>query len=134
MTPRNWTIAGLVALLVVFLVSFLPQYVKASRLSGELRAARQEYSKGQLRDLASVMYFQATQKNYGLATATSSRFFNRAREVAGETSDSASRKAIEDLAGFRDKVTAGLAKGDPAVLNDLQALFVKTRQATGTTD
>ena len=35
---------------------------------------------------------------------------------------------------FRDKITAGLAKGDPGVLNDLQALFVKTRQATGVVD
>jgi hypothetical protein len=34
--------------------------------------------------------------------------------------------------GVRDQITAELAKGDPAVLNDLQNLFLKTRQATGT--
>jgi len=131
---RTWIIIGAALLLVVFLVSFLPEYVKASRLSSELHEARQENSMGQLRDLAAQVYFQAIQKNYGLAAVTSTRFFNRVREVAGAMPDSSSRKALEDLAIFRDKITAGLAKGDPAVLNDLQALFVKTRQTTGSPD
>ena len=131
---RTWI--GIVAalLLVVFLVSFLPPYIKASRLSGELREARQENSMAQLRDLAAQAYFQAIQKNYGLSGETSARFFSRVREVAGQAPDANRRKAIEDLAMFRDKITAGLAKGDPGVLNDLQALFVKTRQATGVVD
>jgi hypothetical protein len=128
---RTWIIAGVALLLVVFLVSFLPPYVKATRLSNDLREARQENSMGQLRDLAAQAYFQAIQKNYGLAAGTSSRFFNRVPEVAGQMTDPGRRKSIEDLVSFRDKITAGLAKGDPSVLNDLQALFVKTRQATG---
>jgi len=131
---RTWIVTGAALLLVVFLVSFLPQYIKATRLSGELHEARQENKMCELRDLAAQAYFQAIQKNYGLATGTSTRFFNRSREVAGQMPDASSRKAIEDLASFRDKVTAGLAKGDPGVLNDLQPLLVKTRQATGRPD
>src|SRR6266481_5103051 len=45
-------ITGAALLLVVFLVSFLPPYVKSTRLNGELREARQENSMGVLRDLA----------------------------------------------------------------------------------
>jgi hypothetical protein len=121
-------IAGVGLLLTVFLVSFLPPYIKSTRLNGELREARQENSMSELRDLAAQAYFQAIQKNYGLAGGTSTRFFNKVQQDASRS------KAIADLASFRDKVTAGLAKGDPGVLNDLQALFVKTRQATGRAD
>ena len=121
-------IAGVGLLLIVFLVSFLPPYIKSTRLNDELREARQENSMSELRDLAAQVYFQAIQKNYGLAAGTSARFFNKVQQ------DASSSKAIADLASFRDKITAGLAKGDPAVLNDLQALFVKTRQATGRPD
>jgi hypothetical protein len=52
------------------------------------------------------------------------------REVANQTPDASSRKALEDLLTLRDRVTAELAKGDTAAMADLQELFVKTRQAT----
>lgn len=131
---KNWIVGGAALLLAVFVVSFLPQYVKATRLSSELRQTREECDMGQLRDLVALTYFQATQKNYGLAAATSARFFNRLGEVASQAPDANRKKAISDLASFRDRITAGLAKGDPAVVNDLQTLFVKTRQATGSPD
>ena len=38
--------------------------------------------------------------------------------------------ALDGCVFLRDPITAELAKGDPGVLSDLQALFVKTRQAT----
>jgi hypothetical protein len=44
--------------------------------------------------------------------------------------DANSRKALEDLLIPRDKVTAQLAKGDAGALNDLQTLFLNTRQET----
>ena len=37
---------------------------------------------------------------------------------------------MESLLPSRDKVTAQLAKGDAAVMADLQDLFAKTREAT----
>ena len=52
------------------------------------------------------------------------------REVANQTPDASSRKALEDLLALRDRVTAELAKGDTAAMADLQELFDKTRQAT----
>jgi hypothetical protein len=127
---RNRIILAAVLLIFVFGAGFLPQYAKAKRLKNELRQARQENSLAQLRDLAALAYLQASQKNYGLAAGTSTRFFNRTREVANQTPDSSGRKPLEDLMGLRDKITAGLAKGDPGALNDVQILFVKTRQAT----
>jgi hypothetical protein len=127
---KNKVIGAAIALIAVFLVGFIPSYVKANRLENELRQSRQYGAGAELRDLIALAYVQANQKNYGLAAETSSRFFNRAREVASQTQDASRRKALEDLLASRDKVTAQLAKGDAAVTGDLLELFNKTRQAT----
>src|SRR5690348_6655842 len=103
---RAIIVAGLIV--VVFLVSFLPQFIRATRLENELHRMQQESGMCELRDLAALAYFQATQKNYGLATSTSGRFFNRLREVASQAPDSR-KKDLDDLISFRDRITAGLA-------------------------
>jgi len=127
---KNKTIVAAIALIAVFLVGFVPQYVKVKRLENELRQSRQEAAGAELRDLIGFAYVQASQKNYGLTAETSSRFFNRVREVANQTQDANRRKGLEDLLALRDSVTAALAKGDAAVMGDLQQLFVKARLAT----
>jgi hypothetical protein len=127
---QNKIIVAALALIAVFLVGFVPQYVKANRLEKELRQCRHENAGAQLRDLIGLAYVQASQKNYGLAAETSSRFFKRVREVANQTPDANRRKAQENLLALRDKITAELAKGDAAVMGDLQELFVKTREST----
>ena len=131
---NNKVIVAAIAVIVVFLLGFVPQYVKVNRLESELRTARQEGAGAQLRDLIGLAYVQANQKNFGLAAESSSRFFGRVREAANQTQDAASRKSLEDLLALRDKVTAELAKGDAAAMGDLQDLFVKTRQATATSE
>jgi hypothetical protein len=93
-----------IALVAVFLLGFVPQYIKANRLETELRQFRQEIGGAQLRDLIGLAYVQANQKNYGLAAETSSRFFSRVREMANQTQDASSRKAQEDLLALRDRV------------------------------
>ncbi len=119
-----------VALIAVFLVGFIPSYVKANRLENELRQSRQDGAGAELRELVALAYIQANQKNYGLAADTSRQFFQRAQEMASQTQDAGRRKALEDLLASRDQVTAQLAKGDAAVMGDLLELFNKTRQAT----
>jgi hypothetical protein len=128
---NNKIIVAAVALIAVFLLGFVPSYVKANRLENELHQSRQDGAGAELRDLIALAYVQANQKNYGLAAETSTQFFNRAREVASQTQDASRRKALEDLLALRDRVTAQLAKGDAAVTGDLLELFSKTRQATG---
>ncbi len=128
---RNKIIIGAIVLVAAFLLGFIPQFARARRLEGELRAARQASAGAELRDLAGLAYVQASQKNYGLAAGTSGRFFNRAREAAGQSANASGRKALEEILSSRDRITAELAKGDASVLTDLQDLFLKTRQATG---
>jgi hypothetical protein len=131
---KNQTIVVIVLLIVVFLAGFVPQYIKVKRLQNDLSAARRENALEQLRDLAGLALVQASQKNNGLAAATSQQFFSRTREVANRAPDINGRKALEDLLTSQDKITAELAKGDPEALGDLQVLFEKTRQASGSTD
>jgi len=117
-------------MVVVFLLGFLPQFVKAKRLENELRVERQQNTLAQLRDLVGLAYLQTTQKNYGLAAGTSTRFFSRVEELVNQTGDDRFRKSLQDLLSFRDRITAELAKADPAVVGDLQNLFLKTREVT----
>ena len=128
---KNTIIVAGVLAIAAFLAGFLPSYAKGKRLENDLRQAQQENRLAQLRDLAGVAYLEASQKNYGLAAGASARFFERTREVAAQTPQSGGRTALQDLLSGQDKITALLAKGDPAVLDNLQTLFVKTRQATG---
>jgi hypothetical protein len=81
--------------------------------------------------LIGLAYVQANQKNYGIAAATTARFFNRVREVSNQTADENARKTFEGLLNSRDAITAALAKGEAGVVGDLGDLFVKTRKATG---
>jgi hypothetical protein len=117
-------------MVVVFLLGFLPQFVKAKRLENELRVEKQQNTLAQLRDLVGLAYLQTTQKNYGLAAGTSTRFFSRVEELVNQTGDDRFRKSLQDLLSFRDRITAELAKADPAAVGDLQNLFLKTREVT----
>src|SRR5215468_2113510 len=107
---KNRVIIAAAVLAGVFLVGFIPQYLKANRLDTELRQARQANVAAELRDLIGLAYVQANQKNYGLAAATTARFFNRVRDVGNQTADPNARKGLESLLVARDKVTAALAK------------------------
>jgi hypothetical protein len=127
---KNKAVVIAVALVAVFLLGFVPQYVRATRLDSELRQSREAYAGAELRDLIGLAYLQANQKNYGLAAETSGRFFSRVPEIAKNTQDPTLRKGIDDLLAPRDRITAELAKGDAAVVGELQDLFIKTRAAT----
>lgn len=127
---RNRIILAGALLILAFLGGFLPSYAKGKRLENELREAKQENRLAELRDLACLAYLQASQQDYGMAAGTSTRLFDRTREVADQTPDSAGRNSLMGLLILRDPVTAKLATGDSEVLNELRALAVKTRQAT----
>ena len=105
-----------------------PGYIRERQYEKELRGARQENSIYEMRDLASLAWLQAMQKDYGLAAATSTRFFNRTRELANQTSGEHDKKALQNILSLRDSTSAKLARGDSGVVTDLQALVVKTRE------
>jgi hypothetical protein len=122
-------IAGAAALVVAFLLGFVPQYREAGGLRGELREAREQVGSlqlkarlAELRDLASLTYLESNARNYGVARQHSTKLFTLSTEIAGETSDQGLRSLLSEIAQERDHITAGLAEGKGAVQLDIEKL------------
>jgi hypothetical protein len=134
---RNRLVLWLVLLVAGFLAGFIPQYLKAERSSAELSNTKQQLAScraetrlSQLRDTAAMMYLEATRKNYGTAEEHSRRFFDQVQQATTQTADPAVKKALDDVLKLRDPITAALAKGDPAVLSDLQLVLTNIEAGT----
>jgi hypothetical protein len=134
---RNRLILWLVLLVAGFLAGFIPQYAKIQRSSSELSSTKQQLAScrvetqlSQLRDTAAMMYLEATRKNYGIAEEHSRRFFDQVQQATTQTADLAVRKTLDDVLKLRDPITASLAKGDPAVLSDLQLALTNIEAGT----
>jgi hypothetical protein len=135
---RKRSIALVVLLLVVaFLLGFFPQYLRARRIEQQLQESGQQLAQcrlqnelSQVRDLSSMMYFETTRKNYGVAGGYASQFFDRTQSVANTVQDAKLGNALREVLNSRDPVTAGLAQGDPGVLSELQAVLGKIFEAT----
>lgn len=127
---KNKVLVYALVLIAVFLLGFLPPYMRASGLQAELRQSADELRRAEVRDLAAMASVQAAQKNYGLASQTTTSFFNRAREAAVATENPARRQALEGLMKDRDSITAALAKGDPGAVQMLQSMYLNARAAT----
>jgi hypothetical protein len=125
-----------VGLLVAgFLSGYLLQYATLHRVQGELAAStsqlgscREGEQSSRLRDTATMMYLEAAQKNYGKAGEYSRMFFDQAQQRVSSTNDPVLRSLLVDTLATRDQITAGLAKGDDAVLSELQPVLVKLEQ------
>ena len=133
---KNKLILWLVLLVIGFLAGFIPQYLETRRVRFALREANEERNScrsglatSQLGNIAAMLYLEATRKNYGTAGEYSSRLFTQIQQVLSTTADSPVKAALTDVLGARDTVTADLARGDPAVVTDLQPIVTKLEQA-----
>src|SRR5512146_556696 len=134
---RNRLVLWLVLLVAGFLAGFVPQYLKAERRAAELATTKQQLDScrvetqlSQLRDIAAMMYLEATRKNYGIAQKHSQRFFDQVQQATAQTTDPAVKTTLEGILKLRDPITATLAKGDAAVLSDLQLVLTNIEAGT----
>lgn len=130
MNRQTLLIAGGALIVAAFLLGFVPQYLKARDLDSQLGAARQQLSaeseKSQMDQLALLcgyVYLETNLKNYGLASQSSTKFFNRVQVMTGQAPDSNRQAFLQASLAKRDLVTGGLAKGDPSTLAAVQDLF-----------
>ena len=119
-----------------FLVGFVPESFRAGQLSRNLSATRQQYtscefdsSLSDAGNLLAMCYLEANNRNYGTAADYSSRYFDKMQKLADQTQDENLKGSIQEILGTRDKITAALAKGDPAVVDQLGSLLSKTYKA-----
>ena len=134
---RNRLILWLVLLLAGFLAGLIPQYMKTQRSNTELSNTKQQLAScrvetqlSQLLGTAAMTYLEATRKNYGLAEEHSRRFFDQVQQATTQAAGPAVRKTLDDVLKLRDPITASLAKGDPAVLSDLQLVLSNIEAGT----
>jgi hypothetical protein len=132
---RQKLVLWFLLLLAGFLIGFILPYSRLRRAQQDLFASTKQLQScqssqqlSQLRDTATMMYLEAVQKNYGKAGEYSRGVFDQAQQIASGTEDSTLRNLLRDILGTRDQVTADLAKGDVAVLSEIQTVLSTLEQ------
>ena len=119
-------LAGAALFLVGFLLGYVPQHQKASRLMAELETARFDSKLREIRALASLSYVEASKLNYGSAAEDSARMFGISRELVNDTKDDTLRRSLNGVLTFRETVQGKLSAADASVLEPLQRMVQKT--------
>lgn len=127
---RNNLILWLCLFVVGFLMGFVPQYSRARRFEQEVATSTAQLETFQLRDAATLMYLEATQRNYGISGDDASRFFDQAQRLASSTQDAALHNVLLEILQLRDQITSDLAKGNAAVVSEMPPLLLKVEQGT----
>src|SRR6185503_12533500 len=121
MTSRTkiLVVAAVSALLGSFLLGFVPQYRRVKQLEAELSAGssriqslESEAKFARLRDLASALFLETVNQNYGTASGRASELFNHVRSVASDPAASEYRSTLDGILALRDSVIGNLAKSD----------------------
>lgn len=125
---RKLLITSLIVVAVAFSIGFFPQYLLKRSLQSELIACRAALELSALRDQAGWVYLDTARKNYGVAGERAGRFFSQIRDLTARTRSPQLRAALEEIYARRDTIIAKLATADPAVLDDVQALYLATME------
>jgi hypothetical protein len=125
---KNRLLLYAILLSTVFLLGFIPQYLKSSRLSKEVQTLTWQNRIGTARDLIGLTFLEVSNNNFGVASGHAAQFFNQIRLINSEAADPAQRELLQQIASRRDAVTAGLAKADPAVKQQVQEIMTQTHQ------
>jgi hypothetical protein len=120
-----------------FIFGVVLQYSKQRQLERDLSSAQQQLATyrassqlWQLRDSAAMLGLAVARSNYGTASQYSTRFFDQARDVSAQNLGLAINSSLQEILNSRDKITAGIAKQDPAVLSDIQAIVSKVHEGS----
>jgi hypothetical protein len=127
---RLFIYAGI--LLVVFLLGFVPMWLKARNTTNTLMETEHRLFLATIQnDLASAV-IDARRGDYEPARQAVSRFFTSSREEVDKGSSSsytqAQRQAMQPLFAGRDELITLLARSDPASADRLSDLFVAYRK------
>lgn len=124
-----------VVLLVVFLLGFVPMWIK-SRSSGiALAESTQRLSRAQMQNTLASSVIDARRGDYEPARVAASQFFTSLLAEVNKNEDSAlnaaQRTAVQPLFTQRDEVITLLARSDPAAADRLSDLYASYRKIMG---
>jgi hypothetical protein len=119
-------------LLIVFLLGFVPMWLKARSARIALAEVEQKLSLAQLQNNLASSVIDARRGDYEPARVAASQFFTSllAEVNKGEESalNAAQRAAVQPLFNQRDEIITLLARSDPAVTDRLSDLFAAFRK------
>ena len=122
--------AGVV--LVVFLLGFVPMWLKARQCANSLAGAERQLNLAQLQNTLATAVIDARRGDYEPARQAASQFFNSlsAEIDKGDASGftQAQRAAVQSLFAGRDEIITLLARSDPASADRLSDLYVSYRK------
>ena len=120
-------------LLVVFLLGFVPMWIKARASRLELATAQQQLSLAQMQNSFAAAVIDARRGEYEPARVAASQFFTSLLAEVNKGEESAlnagQRAAMQPLLAQRDEIITLLARSDPAAADRLSDLFATYRKA-----
>jgi hypothetical protein len=123
------------ALLVVFLLGFIPMWLKARQYAGGLAEAENQLRLSGMQNNLAAAVIGARRGDYEPARQTASQFFTALREEADKGDASilteAQREGLKPLLTRRDEIITLLARNDPASADRLSDLYVSSRKLIG---
>ena len=128
---RRYIIYGAV-LLVIFLLGFVPMWLKARHCAGSLAEADRQLALVRMQNSLASAVIDARRGDYEPARQAASQFYTFiSTEIdKGDASDftQAQRQALPPLIVGRDEVITLLARSDPASADRLTDLYVAYRK------
>jgi hypothetical protein len=122
-------------LLLVFLIGFVPMWLKARGYAGELTIAQRELSLLRLQNTIASATIDARRGEYEPARQAASNFFTSLRAEADKGAGSAltdsQKQNLQPLFAGRDEVITLLARSDPAAADRLADLYASYRKVMG---
>ena len=119
-------------LLAVFLLGFVPMWLKARECGGSLAGAEQQLSLARMQNNLASSVIDARRGDYEPARQAASQFFTSLRAAADKADDSTltrvQREGVEPLFTRRDEIITLLARSDPASADRLSDLYVSYRK------
>lgn len=100
-------------------------------LQGQLSDAQARVRMGALLGHLLTLIDLVAEKNYGHARTLASSFFDAVRAESDRAQAGGGKEALEAVLAARDEVTAGLTRGDAAVVEPLRKSEARLRQALG---
>ena len=122
-------------LILVFLLGFVPMWLKARGSATELEIARRELSLSKLQNTIASAALDARRGDYEPARQAASSFFTSLSAETDKGSGSAltdsQKQNIQPLFAGRDELITLLARSDPASADRLADLYTSYRKAMG---
>ena len=119
-------------LIVVFLLGFVPMWLKSRECTRDLSEAEHRLNLARMQNSIASAVIDARQGDYESARQAASDFFTSLRAVTDQVDDSAlslaQREGAQSLLTQRDGIVTLLARGDLASADRLSDLYLSFRE------